>query len=60
MFYVENQSPFELEDYLGKKCVVSDKSGICLVPTTYVLGKSIDYANLISDDSSRRAIYKEV
>lgn len=59
LFYVENQSPFELEDYLGNKHNVSDKSGVCLVPTTYVLGKSIDYTNLISDDSSRRAIYKE-
>ena len=59
LFYVENQSPFELEDYLGNKHIVSDKSGVCLVPTTYILGKAIEYANLISDDSSRRAIYKE-
>ena len=60
LFYTENQSPFELTDYLGDKCVVNDISGVCLVPTTYELGKSLDYANLISDDSSRRAIYKEV
>ena len=59
LFYVENQNEFELIDYLGNKCVVTDKSGVCLVPTTYELGKSLEYANLISDDSSRRAIYKE-
>ena len=60
LFYTENQAPFELVDYLGNKCVVNDISGVCLVPTTYELGKSLDYANLISDESSKRAIYKEV
>lgn len=60
LFYTENQAPFELVDYLGNKCVVNDITGVCLVPTTYELGKSLDYANLISDESSKRAIYKEV
>lgn len=59
LMYVENQQPFELVDYLGKKSVVSDKSGCCLLPTTYILGKAEEYANLISDESSHRAIYKE-
>ena len=60
LFYTENQATFELTDYLGNKCVVNDITGVCLVPTTYELGKSLDYANLISDESSKRAIYKEV
>ncbi len=48
-----------MTDYLGNKFVVSDKSGCCLLPTTYILGKAEEYANLISDESSKRAVYKE-
>lgn len=59
LMYVDAQDSFELTDYLGKKAIVNDKSCCCLLPTTYVLGKSEEYANLISDDSSHRAIYKE-
>ena len=33
--------------------------GCCLVPTTYILGKALEYADLISDNSSKRAKYKE-
>ena len=51
--------PFALIDYLGNEYLVNDKSGCCIVPTTYVLGKALDYANLLSDNSSKRAIYKE-
>lgn len=59
LMYVDNQSPFVLSDYKGKESIVKDKSGCCLIPTTYVLGKALDYANLINDNSSHRAIYKE-
>ena len=27
--------------------------GCCLVPTTYILGKALEYADLISDNSSK-------
>ena len=57
--YVDAQDSFELTDYKGKKWVVRDRSGCCLLPTTYVLGKSEEYANLITDNSSHRSIYKE-
>ena len=57
--YVDNQSPFVLSDYKGKESIVKDKSGCCLIPTTYVLGKALDYANLVNDNSSHRAVYKE-
>lgn len=59
LFYNDEQIPFYLTDYKGEKVEVSDKSGICMVPTSYTLGRSLEYAHLISDESSRRAIYKE-
>ncbi|MEE0137738.1 DNA polymerase [Fusobacterium ulcerans] len=59
VMYTEEQSPIEVLDYLGLKYLVTDKSGCCILPNTYKLSKSLDYANLISDDSSKRARYKE-
>lgn len=59
LFYNENQIPVTIHDYLGNEYQVSDKTGIAMVPTSYTLGKALDYAHLISDESSRRAIYKE-
>lgn len=59
LFYNDNQEPFELVDYLGNKQLVTDKSGCCLLPNSYTLGKALDYCHLLSDDSSARAIYKE-
>lgn len=59
LMYVDDEQPFEMTDYLGNKFVVSDKSGCCLLPTTYILGKAEEYANLISDESSKRAVFKE-
>ncbi len=60
VLYTEEQSPIEVTDYLGLKYLITDKSGCCILPNTYKLSKSLDYANLISDDSSNRARYKEV
>ena len=57
--YIEDQEEREITDYLGNTYKATDKTGCCLLPTTYVLGKSLEYANLISDESSRRARYKE-
>ena len=59
LFYVDNQKEFELVDYNGVKYRVKDKSGCCLLPNSYTLGKSLDYCHLISDESSKRSIYKE-
>ena len=58
-FYTENQPTFLYTDYLGNKEYVTDKSGCCLLPTTYELSKSNDYVNLLNDNSSKRARYKE-
>ena len=59
IIYSENQFPIEMTDYLGNKNIVDDKSGCCFLPTTYELSMSNEYANLLDDNSSKRAIYKE-
>lgn len=59
LIYVDNQSKVKMTDYQGTTELIEDLSGCCLVPTTYVLGKALDYTNLLSDNSSKRAIYKE-
>ena len=58
MFYCENQEKFILKDLDGTESEVTDKSGCCLVPTTYTLGKALEYSNLLND-SSERAKFKE-
>ena len=60
LVYCDNQEKFELTDYLGNKYTVSDKSGCCLLPNSYTLGKSYDYMHLLTDEVSNRAIYREV
>ncbi|MBO7695290.1 MAG: hypothetical protein J6T10_21920 [Methanobrevibacter sp.] len=57
--YLDEQLENELVDYQGNKYNNTDKTGACLIPCSYELGKSIEYANLISDESSKRAIYME-
>lgn len=60
LIYTENQLPKMIVDYQGNIDMISDsRSGCCVVPTTYVLGKSEDYADLL-DDSSERAIFDEL
>ena len=56
----EEQRSVLLEDYRGIKYEVSDKSGFCMLPTTYLLGKAEEYFNYISENSSARSIYKEL
>ena len=57
--YCENQEKNVIIDYEGNEYEVDDKSGCCLAPTTYVLGKALEYSDLMSDNSSKRAKYKE-
>ena len=57
--YIDDMDKQKITDYLGIEYEATDKSGCCLLPTTYVLGKALEYANLISDDSSPRARFKE-
>lgn len=58
-FYNDNQIPVTITDYLGNEYQVRDITAIAMVPTSYTLGRALEYAHLISDESSRRAIYKE-
>ena len=57
--YVEDQEERVIKDYLGVECNIKDKSGCCLIPTTYELSKSLEYAELVTDASSSRARFKE-
>ena len=59
LIYNDEMKEFNLKDYKGKELNIKDKYGCCLIPTTYELGKSEEYVQLISDESSARAIYKE-
>ena len=59
LIYNDEQKTVEVIDYQGKAEIVSQKTGACLVPTTYVLSKSLEYANFLEDESSKRAVYKE-
>lgn len=59
LMYCENQESCCIIDYQGNAYTVEDKTGCCIVPTTYILGKALDYADLISDNSSKRAKFKE-
>lgn len=58
LMYIDEQEPILLTDYLGNVLLITDKSGICFLPTTYELGKSEDYAFTLLDYSSKRAKYK--
>ena len=57
--YNDHQIPYLIKDYLGNEELVTDKSGCCILPASYTLGKSLEYADLISDNSSARAIFNE-
>lgn len=59
LMYNDDMKNFNLKDYEGNKVEVKEKYGCALIPTTYVLGKSEEYASLLSDESSKRAIFKE-
>lgn len=39
--------------------IVDDKSGCALFPTSYVLGKSQEFCDLLTDNSSKRARFNE-
>jgi len=59
MMYNDDMYQIKIEDYQKNKYVSHEKYGSCLLPTTYELGKANDYAELVKDESSPRAIYKE-
>jgi hypothetical protein len=59
LIYNDEMEEFEVEDYKGKKQLIKEKYACILIPTTYVLGKAEEYVELLSDESSKRAVFKE-
>lgn len=59
LIYLDEQIDTDIVDYEGNIYHNNDKTGCCLIPCSYILGKALDYADLISDESSKRAIFKE-
>lgn len=59
LIYNDEMDDIILTDYQGNTVLIEQKTGCFIAPNTYELGKALEYANLISDDSSKRAIFKE-
>ena len=58
VYYIDEQQESTFVDCQGNEWINKDKSGCCFVPASYTLGKSEEYANLLSENSSNRAYYK--
>ena len=59
LIYLDDQEESDIIDCEGNIYHNTDKTGCAMIPCSYILGKALDYADLISDESSKRAIYKE-
>lgn len=57
--YNDNQEPFCLIDNLGNKQEITEKHGVALLPTTYILGRSEEYVEYIEQKSGTRSYYNE-
>lgn len=59
LLYNDDMPEFDMVDFQGNIEHVTNKYGSTILPTTYELGKALDYCELLTDNSSNRAIYKE-
>lgn len=59
IFYNDEQPTLKVIDYLGNADIITEKKGICLMPCSYTLSKSLVYAPKLSDISSKRKKYEE-
>jgi len=59
IFYNDEQPTLKVIDYLGNVDIIKEKKGICLMPCSYTLSKSLVYAPKLSDISSNRKKYEE-
>lgn len=57
LYYIDEQQETKIVDCQGNIYINKDKTGCCFVPCTYILGKSEEYANLLTDNASNRAYY---
>lgn len=55
LIYLEDLEPVKLTDYEGNTLLVNDKSGCCVLPTSYLLCKSDEYNTVLK--SSKRSLY---
>ena len=58
IIYNDEMKEIKIKDYNNIEYVSNEKYGCCIIPTSYELNKSFEYAELISDESSNRAIYE--
>lgn len=59
LIYLDEQEESDIIDCEGNIYHNTDRTGCAMIPCSYILGKALDYADLISDESSKRAIFKE-
>lgn len=59
LMYLDEQDEDILVDKDGNKYVNRDITGCCMIPCSYELGKSLDYCELLTDNSSKRAVFRE-
>lgn len=59
LIYNDEQPNYYITDYQGNVEYINAKYGAIIIPTTYVLSKSSEYAELISDSSEKRQLYNE-
>ncbi len=60
LLYNDEMDNFDMKDFQGNIEHLENRYGCTILPTTYELSKALEYANLLSDESSKRAIYKEI
>lgn len=60
IIYNDNQIPLDIIDYLGVKYHCNDKTACVLLPAEYSLSKSYEYTQLLTDNSSQRAKFKQI
>ena len=59
IIYLDEQEENYLIDEEGNRYLNTDKTGCCIIPCSYVLGKALEYAELLTDTSSKRARFRE-
>ena len=53
------QEDFIIKDYQGHIDKIVQHKGACIVPATYELNKSIEYADFLDENSEERSIFIE-
>lgn len=59
IIYNDEQIPIDITDTNGVKYTCTDKTSCVLLPTEYTLGKAYEYAQLLTDNSTKRSKFRE-